>query len=944
MSAPLLLVDANSFFYRAFHAVPMLNAPDGTPVNAIHGVLSMLSTLIHDYQPSGVAIIFDARGKNFRHDLFPDYKAHRSPMPDALRAQIEPLHNLIKLMGLPLLVVPGIEADDVIATLATQASANNQEVVIATSDKDLCQLVNDKVRIIDTMKNILLTPNRVVDKMGVPPELVVDYLTLVGDKSDNIPGVAGVGEKTAAKLLRTHGTLTGIVAAMQGQRTRTAQAILAAAPQFPLIQELVITKRDCELPLQWNELTPAPVKLDEFTAELTRLNLKRAQKLLQQHGWLREILPSPSLPKRGIENPPASGDPLLQSGLTSKTILASENEVTPPLAKGDTGGFSLPACTTITDLTLWQNWLDTARQENLLCFDLETTGLNLFDAHIVGIGIHTQALGSAYCPITHTAELGDMTQLPLESVLAAITPLFTDENLPKLGHNLKYDRHILLNHNILLAGTLDDTMLESYVVNATASRHNMDDLAQHYLSYTTTTFEDIAGKGKAQKGFADIPLDIAAPYACEDVAVTHALHQHFQQSLHAVPAMQQLYETIERPLMPIIGNMERTGVKIDTFALMEQSVAMSDDITHLEMKAHNLAGQVFNLGSSTQLAAILFDKMGLPALKKTPGGKPSTNEEVLEQLAETYELPAVILEYRSLSKLKSTYLDALPNHIHPKTGRVHSSFHQAVTATGRLSSSEPNLQNIPVRNEAGRRIRKAFISETGFTLLAADYSQIELRLMAHLSQDASLLAAFAANLDVHTATAAEVFFTPLAAVTNEQRRAAKAVNFGLIYGMSAFGLAKQLGCERKLAQHYIDTYFARYPDVATYMAQSKETAKSQGYVQTILGRRLYLPDITAKNAAIRAYAERTAINAPLQGSAADLIKVAMIRVDDWLTQNCPQAKLIMQVHDELVLEVPDGDATRVAAALKTEMEGAAQLCVPLIVEVGTGKNWDEAKA
>ncbi len=930
MPAPLLLVDANSFFYRAFHAVPMLNAPDGTPVNAIHGVLSMLSTLIHDYQPNGVAIIFDARGKNFRHDIFPEYKAHRSPMPDELRAQIEPLHNLIKLMGLPLLVVPGIEADDVIATLATQASANNQEVVIATGDKDLCQLVNDKVRIIDTMKNILLTPSKVVDKMGVPPELVVDYLTLVGDKSDNIPGVAGVGEKTAAKLLRAHGTLTGIVAAMQGQRTRTAQNILEAAPQFPLIQELVITKRDCELPLQWDELIPAPEQVDALTTELTRLNLKRAQALLKQHGWLN--------------NPSATTitSPVINDAI-SEII---DQAITPPHSSPLTPHPTplTVSCTTITDLATWQNWLDIARQENLLCFDLETTSLNLFDARIVGIGIHTQTLGSAYCPIAHTAELGDVKQLTLDDILAVISPLLVDPNLPKLGHNLKYDRHVLLNYGVTLAGVLDDTMLESYVVNATASRHNMDDLAQHYLGHTTTTFEDIAGKGKAQKAFADIPLDIAAPYACEDVAVTAALHQTLHQALAEQSNMQQLYNTIERPLMPIIGNMERTGVKIDTHALLEQSVAMADDISHLEMKAHNLAGQLFNLGSSTQLAAILFDKMGLPALKKTPGGKPSTNEEVLEQLAETYELPAVILEYRSLSKLKSTYLDALPNHIHPQTGRIHSSFHQAVTATGRLSSSEPNLQNIPVRNEAGRRIRKAFISDTGYTLLAADYSQIELRLMAHLSQDASLLAAFAANLDVHTATAAEVFAIPLDAVTSEQRRAAKAVNFGLIYGMSAFGLAKQLGCERKLAQHYIDTYFARYPGVANYMEQAKETAKTQGYVQTILGRRLYLPDITVKNAAVRAYAERTAINAPLQGSAADLIKVAMIHVDQWLSTHCPQAKLIMQVHDELVLEVPLADADRVALALKAEMENAAQLSVPLIVEVGMGKNWDEAKA
>lgn len=919
MSAPLLLIDANSFFYRAFHAVPMLTAPDGTPVNAIHGVLSMVATLIHDYQPSGVAMIFDAKGKNFRHELFPDYKAHRSPMPDELRAQIEPLHHLVQLMGLPLLVIPGIEADDVIATLATQASAHGQEVVIATGDKDLCQLVNEQVRIIDTMKNKLLTPAAVTDKFGVPPDSIVDWLTLVGDKSDNIPGVDGVGEKTAAKLLRAHGTLTGIVEAMKGQRTRTAQNILAAAEQFPLIQQLVITKRDCDLPLQWNQLNLAPIDQAALRNELQRLNLKRVQALLMQFGWLS----------------------------AAQTSLISESEPSPastPIAPDvtPTSDFSLPACQTISDLATWQHWLATARQEGCLCFDLETTGLNSFDSRIVGIGLMTQTLGSAYLPLAHQG-LTEMTQLPIDAALNVIKPLLEDAQLAKLGHNLKYDRHILLNHDISLAGICDDTMLESYIVNATASRHNMDDLAQYYLGHTTTTFEDIAGKGKSQLNFADIALDVAAPYACEDVAVTHALHQHFQQTLNATPELKTLYETIERPLMPIIGTMERTGVKIDTTALMEQSAAMSDDISHLELRAHNLAGQVFNLGSSSQLASILFEKMGLPVLKKTPGGKPSTNEEVLEQLAETYELPAVILEYRSLSKLKSTYLDALPQHIQVQTGRVHSSFHQAVTATGRLSSSDPNLQNIPVRNEAGRRIRKAFIAETGYRLLAADYSQIELRLMAHLSQDAALLKAFANNIDVHTATAAEVFDTPLEAVTKEQRRAAKAVNFGLIYGMSAFGLAKQLGVERKIAQHYIDTYFARYPGVAAYMAEAKETAKAKGYVETIFHRRLYLPDIQAKNAAVRAYAERTAINAPLQGSAADLIKLAMIRVDAWLSQQCSQAKLIMQVHDELVLEVPEADCERVASALKDCMEQAAHLSVPLVVEVGLGTNWDEAK-
>jgi DNA polymerase-1 len=910
MSAPLLLVDANSFFYRAFHAVPMLNAPDGTPVNAIHGVLSMLITLIHDYQPSRVAVIFDAKGKNFRHQLYPDYKAHRAPMPDALRAQIEPLHELIKLMGLPLIVEPGIEADDVIATLATQASAQGQSVVIASGDKDLCQLVNEQIRIIDTMKNVLMTPAKVQDKFGVPPQSMVDWLTLVGDKSDNIPGVAGVGEKTAAKLLRAHGTLTGVVEAMKGQRTRTAENILAAAEGFPLIQQLVTTKRDCPLPHHWQELHIQPAS-SQLRERIQALNLKRVLALLIQHGWLSTAEPAPT---------------------AQSTCATAKTSATTSL---DT------RCTLIDSLATWQHWLDTARMEGQLCFDLETSSLNLFDARIVGIGIYTQTLGSAYLPLVH--QHSTFAQVDLDAALAALKPLLIDEQLIKLGHNLKYDRHVLLNHGIALHGICNDSMLASYVVNATASRHNMDDLAKHYLAHTTTTFEDIAGKGKLQKTFAELDIEIAAPYTCEDVAVTQALFTIFNAQLQQQEKLNYVYTNIERPLMPILGNMERAGVKIDTTALMTQSAAMSDDMANLEIKAHNLAGQVFNLGSSTQLSAILFEKMGLPVLQKTSAGKPSTNEEVLEQLAETYELPAVILAYRSLSKLKSTYLDVLPQHIHPNTGRVHSSFHQAITATGRLSSSEPNLQNIPVRNESGRRIRRAFIADTGYKLLAADYSQIELRLMAHLSQDATLLAAFQSKQDVHAATASEVFAVPLTEVSSEQRRAAKAVNFGLIYGMSAFGLAKQLGVERKIAQHYIDTYFARYPGVANYMQQTKETAKQQGYVETIFGRRLYLPDINAKNAAIRAYNERTAINAPLQGSAADLIKLAMIQVDAWLQSHCPEARLIMQVHDELVLEVPSHASESVAKAVKACMEQAAQLTVPLIVEVGIGNNWDEAK-
>ncbi len=915
MANPLLLIDANSLLYRAYHASPNLRASNGAPVGAIQGTLLMILGLIHDYQPMGTGVIFDAKGKNFRHQLYPEYKANRNPMPDDLRLQIAPLHELIEALGLPLLVIPEVEADDVIATLATQASAAKQEVVIATGDKDLCQLVNEQVRIINTMKNEVLTPSAVQDKFGVPPTSIVDYLTLVGDKVDNIPGVKGIGEKIAAKLLRTHGTLTGVIEAMTGQQSKIALNIREALPSFPLAQQLVTTKRDCELPLQWHELGHRPVQSKQVRKQLDALDLKRVTRQLLQEGWLAEREDQPQ-------------------GSLVFDLDFSDEAITPPKL--------VIQSQSITDMARWQMWLDTAQTEGRLCFDLETTGLDLFDARIVGIAIHTATLGSGYAPVAHQLDI-TQTQLPIEPALAAITPLLNNPDLPKLGHNLKYDRHILLNHGIQLAGICDDTMLISYTLNPSATRHNMDQLARHYLAYNTTSFEDIAGKGRHQKTFDQIALNVATEYACEDVAVTQALYDKLTPELTRFHQLDQLYQQIERPLIPVLGDMERAGIKIDTSALLEQSQLMAEDIKQLENRAHHLAGEAFNLASSTQLAQLLFDKMGLPVLQKTPGGKPSTNEEVLEQLADTYELPAIILEYRQLSKLKSTYLDALPSHIHSKTGRLHSQFHQAVTATGRLSSSDPNVQNIPIKNAAGRRIRKAFIAEKGHCLISADYSQIELRIMAHLSQDKTLTQAFLQGLDIHRATASEVFETALDQVTDEQRRSAKAVNFGLIYGMSAFGLAKQLGVERKTAQSYIDSYFARYTGVADYMNQTKTTAKTKGFVETLLGRRLYLPDIQASNAALRSYAERTAINAPLQGSAADFIKLAMLHLNAWLVANNSQAKMILQVHDELMIEAPDAEVSSVSQTLKTVMESVYPLSVPLIVEVGIGHNWDETK-
>ncbi len=914
MAHPLLLIDANSLFYRAFHASPPLTAANGIPVGAVQGTLLMILALIHDYQPVGVGVVFDAKGKNFRHRIYPEYKATRNSMPEELRAQIPALYELIEDMGLALLVEPDVEADDVIATLATQASAAGQEVVIASGDKDLCQLVNDRVRMINTMKNEVFTPSKVQDKFGVPPELIPDYLTLVGDKSDNIPGVFGIGEKTAAKLLRAHGTLNGIIAAMEGQNSKTAQNIRAALPTIPMIQSLVITKRDCALPLTWQELAPKPANQAKLHQTLTQLNLKRVIKQLIQEGFLDA--------QADPEHLSLELDLTLSDAPAPKLIVHSHR---------------------IEDMTSWQHWLAVARSEGRLCFDLETTSLNLFDARIVGIAVHSHRLGSAYAPLAHRLDINE-TQLPFDAALAAITPLLSDSNLPKLGHNLKYDRHVLRNHGIELAGICDDSMLQSYVLNPSATRHNMDQLARHYLGHNAISFEDVAGKGKQQKRFDDISLAVATPYACEDVAITQALYDQFSQALDAQPSLMAIYRDIERPLMPVLGDMERAGVKIDTAALLEQSQGMAEDIKLCEQRAYQLAGTAFNLASSSQLAHILFEQMGLPALKKTPGGKPSTNEEVLEQLANTYELPAVILEYRQLSKLKSTYLDALPTHIHPKTGRVHTQFHQAVTATGRLSSSDPNVQNIPIKSPAGKRIRKAFIAADQHLLIAADYSQIELRIMAHLSQDASLIRAFHDGLDIHRATASEVFSTPLPEVTDEQRRAAKAVNFGLIYGMSAFGLAKQLGVERKLAQSYIDSYFARYTGVADYMNQTKTAARTEGFVETLLGRRLYLPDIQSKNAALRNYAERTAINAPLQGSAADFIKLAMIAMQDWLSRQHSGARMILQVHDELILECPEQEVEQVQQALKQAMESVYPLNVPLVADVGIGRNWDEAKA
>ncbi|MGB1187363.1 MAG: DNA polymerase I [Cycloclasticus pugetii] len=899
----LVLVDGSSYLFRAYHALPLLTNSKGEYTNAILGVTNMLKKLVETYPEAYFGVIFDAPGKTFRNDMYPEYKANRASMPDELREQIKPLHQLIKAMGLPLVMEPGVEADDVIGTLAKQAEEEDLNVVISTGDKDIAQLVTNKTSLINTMNNQWLDEEGVKEKFGVPPDMIIDYLALMGDTSDNIPGVPKVGPKTAAKWLNAYGSLDEIIAKADEVKGKVGESLRDHLDAIPLSKELVTIK--CDVPL------------DKAPADLIRTQpdtetLKEMVSHYEFNSWLKQL--------GGTKASTVASEQVDEKPLPAKTELTVE---------------------TILDEATFNQWLAKLTEAELFAFDTETTHLNYTKALVVGVSFAVEAGHAAYVPLAHSYP-GAPQQLSRQWVLDQLKPLLESESARKVGQNLKYDANVLANHGISLAGICHDTLLQSYVLNSTASRHNMDALAEKYLGQETIHYEDVAGKGAKQICFDQVSIELAAPYAAEDADITLRLHQHIFPQLKQIDSLATVYETIEMPLVPVLARMEQTGVLVDEQMLSQQSGELTASIKALETQAHEAAGQPFNLGSPKQIQEILYDKLGLPVLKKTPKGQPSTAESVLQDLAVDFPLPRLILEHRSLSKLRSTYTDKLPKQINPVTGRVHTSYHQAVAATGRLSSSDPNLQNIPVRSEEGRRIRQAFIAEEGFTVMAADYSQIELRIMAHLSQDTGLLQAFKEGLDVHKATAAEVFGVPVDQVETHQRRSAKAINFGLIYGMSAFGLAKQLDIDRGAAQGYINLYFERYPGVKQYMDETRELAREQGYIETLFGRRLYLPDILAKNGQRRQYAERTAINAPMQGTAADIIKLAMLSVDNWLQVDKPAVRMVMQVHDELVFEVENSYLDQAASIIQQKMSGAASLDVPLVVDVGMGKNWDEA--
>ena len=897
-SKRLILVDGSSFMFRAYHALPPLTSPDGLATNAVYGVSSMLRKMVADYPDAHIAVIFDAPGKTFRHDLYDQYKAHRPPMPDDLRCQIEPLHRLVRVMGLPLIIETGIEADDVMGCLAKKAERDGFEVIISTGDKDMAQMVSEHIILENTMNNSRMDIQGVIDKFGVRPEQIVDYLALIGDAVDNIPGVPKVGPKTAAKWLEHYGTLDNLIANAAQISGKIGENLRASLDQLPLSRQLTTIKWDIDLPYDINDLEPKPADPSELQALLAEFGFT---------SWLKALRSeTAAMPPSEPEMAPGKAD--------YETVLSEDH---------------------------FERWLATLENADLFAFDTETTRLDYSQARIVGVSFAVEPGHAAYVPLAHDYP-GAPEQLDKAQVLRRLRPLLENPGKAKLGQNLKYDLHVLANEGIALKGVAHDTMLESYVYNSTATKHNMDDLAKKYLDVDTIHFEDIAGKGAKQLAFQDIAIEQAAPYAAEDADITLRLHRKLHPLLVEHDALYRLYAEIEVPLLSVLARIERNGVAIDTDMLAQQSLELASQIISLEHHAHDLAGHSFNLGSPKQIQEILYDRQSLPVLKKTPKGQPSTDESVLQELAVDYPLPRLILEHRSLSKLKSTYTDKLPEQVDPNTGRIHTSYHQAVAATGRLSSSDPNLQNIPIRTEEGRKIRKAFIAPPGYKIVAADYSQIELRIMAHLSDDAGLFKAFTEGQDVHSATAAEVFGVAPEQVTHDLRRSAKAINFGLIYGMSSFGLAQQLGLTRGQAQSYIDLYFARYPGVKDYMDSIRALAREQGYVETLFGRRLYLPDINSRNAAQRQYAERTAINAPMQGTAADIIKRAMIAADRWLTEERADAKMIMQVHDELVFEVAEDRLDHCMDRIRAIMNSAADLKVPLLVDVGVGANWDEA--
>lgn len=924
---PLILVDGSSYLYRAYHAFPPLTNSAGEPTGAMYGVLNMLRSLLLQYQPSHVAVVFDAKGKTFRDELFAEYKSHRPPMPDDLRAQIEPLHSMVKAMGLPLLVTPGVEADDVIGTLALEAEKAGHAVLISTGDKDMAQLVTPNVTLINTMNNTILGPQEVCDKYGIPPELIIDFLALMGDSSDNIPGVPGVGEKTAQALLQGIGGLDALYGNLESIATlsfRGAKTMAAKLEQNKevayLSYKLATIKTDVELDLTCAELTVSEPDVDTLQQLFKQYEFKR---------WLADV-------EAGVwlENKKGAGAKVADA---AKPAAAAEAPKALAEAKLSQEGY-----VTILDEATFTDWLARLKKADVFAFDTETDGLDTLTANLIGLSFAIAPGEAAYLPVAHDY-LDAPPQLDRAYVLEALKPLLEDDKALKVGQNLKFDMSLLARYGIEMRGIAYDTMLESYVLDSVGGRHDMDSLADRYLGHKTITFEEIAGKGKNQLTFNQIALEQAAPYAAEDADVTLQLHLAMWPQLKQSAELLTVFNEIEMPLLPVLSHIERTGVLIDPAILSAHSQELAKRLAELEAQAHELAEEPFNLASTKQLQAILYEKQKLPVLKKTPGGAPSTNEEVLAELALDYPLPKVILEYRGLAKLKTTYTDKLPLMINPVSGRVHTSYHQAVTATGRLSSSDPNLQNIPVRNDEGRRIRQAFIAPEGYRIVAADYSQIELRIMAHLSQDEGLLKAFAEGKDIHRATASEVFGVPLDKVTGEQRRSAKAINFGLIYGMSAFGLARQLGIPRGEAQRYMDLYFERYPGVLDYMERTRQQASEQGYVSTLDGRRLYLPDVRSSNAMRRKAAERAAINAPMQGTAADIIKRAMIEVDAWLQgQEKPLVRAIMQVHDELVFEVHESVIEEASQRIRQLMEGSMTLAVPLKVDVGVGMNWDEA--